>query len=519
MNPAPDVCRLLRSARRRWLAQRFAQRVAVALLAAGAVLVAAVAGERWWGLASLRMETMIALGGLMVLLPAIATWLSAPDLPGLARLLDRRGQTHDRLATALAFSGQEGSPIRALALQECRAFLQGKDFRALLPWRWPSGLRWLVVPAIALALLQWDLRVGRAHRADLLAQAQEESAPTVEALRALAKEIQAEAKKTDDPELRKLAEELARRAESLRAAADPAAAEKAALRELSALEQMAQEIQRAGKAPSPEELQALAAALEKAEATRAAAEKMQRGEMSAAAEELERAAQSGEGSTGERAEAALRQALQRLAEQQQLSQEMQQQLSPAPGSAADSALRRLAEMLRKMPPSQGGKPGQQKPAPASPEALKNLLAALQNMKAGAAPPGGKQGGQAGAPQVLQIGPPNAKSGGAESQLSFPGGRPGSELDPGTTESPLGKERQESANKGGEMAVQGQQTEKGELESQMLPGGADVSRANRRYKQMYEVLAPAAESAVLQEEIPLGSRLFIKRYFEAIRPVE
>jgi hypothetical protein len=33
------------------------------------------------------------------------------------------------------------------------------------------------------------------------------------------------------------------------------------------------------------------------------------------------------------------------------------------------------------------------------------------------------------------------------------------------------------------------------------------------------MAPAAEDAVQQENIPLGSRLLIKRYFEAIRPKE
>ena len=31
------------------------------------------------------------------------------------------------------------------------------------------------------------------------------------------------------------------------------------------------------------------------------------------------------------------------------------------------------------------------------------------------------------------------------------------------------------------------------------------------------MAPAAQDALLQEEIPLGSRFFIKRYFESIRP--
>jgi hypothetical protein len=51
----------------------------------------------------------------------------------------------------------------------------------------------------------------------------------------------------------------------------------------------------------------------------------------------------------------------------------------------------------------------------------------------------------------------------------------------------------------------------------MPATADNSQAQRRYRQLYEAMAPAAQDAVLQEEIPLGSRFFIKRYFEAIRP--
>ena len=54
---------------------------------------------------------------------------------------------------------------------------------------------------------------------------------------------------------------------------------------------------------------------------------------------------------------------------------------------------------------------------------------------------------------------------------------------------------------------------------MLPTAGDKSKAARRYKELYNAMAPAAENAVEQENIPLGSRFFIKRYFESIRPKE
>ena len=54
---------------------------------------------------------------------------------------------------------------------------------------------------------------------------------------------------------------------------------------------------------------------------------------------------------------------------------------------------------------------------------------------------------------------------------------------------------------------------------LMPTVGDNSRSSRRYKELYEAMAPAAQDAVVQENIPLGSRFLIKRYFESIRPPE
>ena len=48
---------------------------------------------------------------------------------------------------------------------------------------------------------------------------------------------------------------------------------------------------------------------------------------------------------------------------------------------------------------------------------------------------------------------------------------------------------------------------------------DDSKSSQRYRNLYNAMAPAAEDALLQENIPLGSRFFIKRYFQNIRPKE
>ena len=51
------------------------------------------------------------------------------------------------------------------------------------------------------------------------------------------------------------------------------------------------------------------------------------------------------------------------------------------------------------------------------------------------------------------------------------------------------------------------------------GGGSPAKAGRRYKELYDAMAPAAQETVEQENIPLGSRFYIRRYFENIRPKE
>ena len=50
-------------------------------------------------------------------------------------------------------------------------------------------------------------------------------------------------------------------------------------------------------------------------------------------------------------------------------------------------------------------------------------------------------------------------------------------------------------------------------------GNDDPQARRAYRNAYQTAAPAALDAVSREQIPAGSRLLVRRYFEAIRPKE
>jgi len=138
----------------------------------------------------------------------------------------------------------------------------------------------------------------------------------------------------------------------------------------------------------------------------------------------------------------------------------------------------------------------------------------------AQPPQGAPGGAPPKGPQIAMQSPGARKGQGEPQpgdANEPSGRPGGDHDFGTTDTPLGA-KNESAGKSADTALKGQLAD-GESLSMMLPTAGDTAKAARRYKELYEAMAPAAENAVEQDNIPLGSRFFIKRYFESIRPRE
>jgi hypothetical protein len=525
-----DVLVKLRAVRRRMLVQSFLTRLSGSALFLGALLVILGAVKRWlFGLppwsAQLAAEGMAA----AVVLSAVMTWFRRGTLPEAAAAIDRLAQTRDRFLTALDLSKEApASGLRALALQECANFIRGGDFARMVRLRVPREVYYLLVPAVALSLLYWEARGTFGARAAQAATAEAEVEGTAQRLEELARA----AEKADDrnltEDLKKLAEEMKKSARQLRAEATTSEqAQKAALRELSELEKLVQEVQKQQSAtPSPEELRELAKALEKEEQTRDAAAALNEGDLGRAAEQLEKAmkdlAEQGDERTSEQIERALQEALERLAEQKQLSEALeklakQRQQGGGQQGTSGQLSKELADLLRKLKPQNGQ--GQQTGSSQNAQSLKNLLAALQNLKFGEGQPNGKEPGP-GEPRAgisMQNFGPNAKPGqGGDPDL--PSGNPGSEHDTGTTASPYGKEQNPAGKDAVAQSVTGRLGE-GETLQQFLPGVGDASKSKRRYKELYEAMAPAAEDAVVQENIPLGSRFFIKRYFESIRPRE
>jgi hypothetical protein len=419
--------------------------------------------------------------------------------------------------------------MHALAVKECTQFVRAGKFSQLIRVRLPRETFWLVVPVVAIALLQWEAQHTFADREAEKAAARAAVEDTAKHLEQLARETAKASELNKADELKKLAEQLKRSAEQLRAnATNPEDAGKSALRELSALEQMVQDMQKSPAALTPEEMQALAKALAQNDETKAAAAALAAGDQAKAADELEKEMQKLAGqkddAASEEVRKALEDAVKQLAQSKQLSEAMQklakelQKSQAQQGGNSSEAAKQLAQMLRQMAQ---GKSGQQSGGKQSAATLEQLLAALENMKAGEGQ--SQQGDQpASQPQsgvkmqsFAQSSPNGPPMPG---DPSMPSGHPGGERDTGTTDSPFGKDQNAAGKDAQHQQVTGRMGD-GESLQQSLQSAGDHSKSNRGYKNLYEAMAPAAQDAVLQENIPLGSRFLIKRYFESIRPQE
>ncbi len=526
----PSVLPLLQQARRRLMAQA-ALRYAAAGWLIGAVALIPLAAWRPGSTGSFA-------AGLSLLGAAVGAgcaFFRQKRLEAIALRLDGVGETRDRLTTALALerSGAEG-PMEQAALTECHAWLKNVNFDPAkwLPWRLPRSLSWIVLPLLAVAGIVFfngdSLRLP--------------SGPADPAALAAAAKLEEMAKKlTEQPgadDLKKVAEALKQSAEKLRSEAESGSAEaaqKAVLRELSAAEEAMK------SARQQEAMSALAEAMEPMKSQPHAAEAMEalrKGSAGEAARRMEElaealaAAQSGKGPESREArmkqlEEAMQKAKEQLGEASRMGQAAAQaaeaaQRGDTPGAA--QAMRQMGQALRESREGGGQQQGQtagQSGDPSSSDEIRKMLAALQQMKQGGSQQSGEGGeGDAQGMAARQPGQGNSPSGegeGMQGQGDSPGGRPGSELDFGTKATAMGNTAAPPPPPADlQTQIQGLLGEGQSLHT-LLPSRSGDAPARTGYRELYEAAAPAAEDALEREQIPLGARLTIRRYFESIRP--
>ncbi len=435
------------------------------VLVAAAMLIAAVAVLRALrGFPPVTPELACIFGG-MVAVGASVVWLtrrvSVEDAAGEA---DRAAGAADRFLSALRWSARPArGPLEALAIEESRRFAERVDPRRLAPVRIPRRLGWLVLPALAVIVAAVLFLRGFARSAA-------ERAASAQVLASAAESVRA----ADDSSVDAMEEELRDEAERLDHTNVPNAHE-AALRSLAKAVEALREMAKAGAAPQQ------------------ARGKPGEGQPGGQAGKREAGANSAEGAAE----------------------------SPGGEDLLGEAARRAAERTAQDGTAAGQ--GAQSGGGLSRQELQRLISKLEGMKQSL-----RSGGSRGSER---------NGSGGQSLTAFER-RPGS-----GGEDPAGGGREESGEPGGagsehDFGTAGIRDAGGsgigtsgpeEVAELAESDGAAVtasvistdgpSKSNIEYRAAYDAAAPAAEDSVQREELPPGSRVLIKRYFESIRPPE
>lgn len=519
-----DITQLLRTLRRRMTARVFLERLTFCMLTGGVLVVMVSAASLLLGHQPWNGPVTLGFFGCAVLTASIWTWWQSPTLVQAAAGIDRIGRTKDRFLTAFSFSRvQTPTLLQVRALEECGSYIRGFDFRSLTRVRVPREAGYLLIPLIAMFLMNWHAQFTREITTPVR-QVSSELLNQSHALEDLAGQLSVSGSGLNSGDLQHVAEEMKKSAVRLKTPIERTSeSHKMALRELSALEAMIQEMQ-ARTPPSAEELAALAEALKQVQSTRDAAAALQAGNLAEAADRIEKAVRQmkkGDAETGasEQVALALREAASRLTGAQKGGMTQQMADGGRSGAAANEAMQRFAEQLRQMAdslPKQGSGNDRSKMLQA---ALQNLRDMKLGMVSGASASSGNVPKTAATDSKTQMqtfmrqdGQPDSTNPGA------PSGQAGGEHDPGTTRTPFGKAQPKNDSPGEGSQLTGLLGSGESLQDLVTTTGGN-SKAQRRYRELYDAMMPAAEDAVLQEDIPLGKRFLVKRYFEGIRPAE
>jgi hypothetical protein len=461
------VVRRLREAQKWLVLQQFVDYAIWGLLAGLAVF--AISRMAAASIPKAEVPWLVAVASSLALaaLGAIYRWRS---LRAVARELDARAKTKDRFLTALALPRNETGALLDAVRHETSTFASTLSPREHLPLKVSAKKAlWLLVPAVALGL--WE--GFQVWQTDLLAPELAIAQKLVEQVRRAA---ELEAKK--DEALQLIAQQLQTSEDQLTASREPL---REALRTLSDLEQKLSSQSSLDSA----EANTLADALSRnhaelasnlragrnAEATRALAQ-LDPAELASALKEAARHLEA--------------KRLRELATQ-----------------SATAAKLQLAIML-------GSSPGSGR------ETARRFVAALRDTRSGA---GAVDRDRAQQIEGAEVSPGNGKSPSYAADNAPPSGLPGTEKDFGRGEDLSREAEPPNSPPGSEDFVEGEIGEGASLIELFRAAGNDDPKARRAYRSAYQTAAPAALDAVSREQIPAGSRLLVRRYFEAIRPKE
>ena len=446
-------------------------------------------------------------GALALFLLGWIGWTAAvfPMRLEVARRLDLAAAFQDWFVTYLEFKAIGARTAwHELALQQNAHEIVRLDVSRCCPVRAPRQSAWLVLPFLCLATL-WTFdaisRPALVRDPDL----EKVLAAKSEELKKLSEQIrkQAEAKKID--ELRRLAEEMKKSAELIKPQEGKGAEEmkKNALLEWSRLEARLGELSKAGQGASAAELKQVADALEQDPATSELAKMLKQQDLAGAISALQSMMEQAQNDPGAAQE--LREMAQRMGQSQMSSEqmaEMMKQMRQAASSGHTPQLQKASQSFSQMLSDMEKSKQQSQMAQSS-------LGAMQMMKSGMTGFGQQKSGMGAGQKGDQ---PGMSLGRGESNSEQ---KEGLGIGSETVEDIFGDRTKIDARRNA-ARVEGQMGE-GQTFENVLRGTAEASTSTVEYRELFNHYTPEAEEAIFKENIPLGSKYYIKRYFESIRP--
>src|ERR1700730_8079861 len=418
--------------------------------------------------------------------------------------LDSMADTKSRFATILALRDQGfAGAWRGALLRECMTFVATFESRKWSRPRVPRNWWIAATPWLALLLLNFQ---------DQLRQPKDERdqdrvlAQTSFRLEQMAAKS---AGAVPDAQLRKLIDELRKSAERLRETRLPQSdAKRRAFEELAKLDEILHRAQ--DSQVTAAEMEALLNALAANDLTKNVEDLLREGKDEKAAQELERLAERLSDQAGKKIRElaqSLQESMNRLSENEksQVSRELQQSMQAAQMGNSDDMrhlMQQIAAMIREGKISRASKNAQM---------VQSMIRSLEDLK-NALRDGSLQIAETDEPlsqtETMQFDQTGQNPGN-------PTGKPGdggpADLHQKQIKDPLEAVGQAKKAQG----IIGQ----GEYSLDVISSVGSTGHANREYRQLFDAVAPDNEQAIEQEEIPVGSRNLVKRYFERIRPKE
>ncbi len=440
-----------------------------------------------------QLRNVTAFGGMSVLisvplLSAIAAGLWSvikTDWRIVARAVDQSYELKDRTETALAFlnrqDARKGNELEELQLADAVCHLQRVEPKKVVPFKMPAFSRWaLAIAVLALVLLCWP--TGSSQVSAGPSQPIEAIVTEAEIVEVDLQSLLDQLPEDHDPEIDALIKELQAKANEMK---EPGVDVREALAKMSEMQTALQAVAaQFNVAATDEQMKAIGEALQSAEALQQAGQALQDGQYEKGAEELAKL----EDPKLDRKE----------------SRAVSEKLQKASEKSAQNGLKKLSEATKEL--SEGMKNDNTTQSKSGMSKLAECAKKQGNCK---------KIGDMLKKQCDKLGESkgNCQSNSSGNKTTK---NPSLKAGKGTNSETQG-ERTNLAAKRNEEKIQGLKGEQGDSDKETITTQEAEETAKRGLKEVYSKYRKMSDAVLDSEDIPLGHRQTIRRYFEAIRP--